>query len=315
MSLYTCVIVNPKSANGATGRRWPELRAALDRVLSRWDHQFTLGPDDATRLARQAVKDGYEMIVCVGGDGTMNEVVTGLFEEGPLGIEDRLIRPGIVLAAVRQGTGGDFARYLGQSGRLPEAVQHLAGDRTRTADLGLVELTTPEGGRRRRAFLNIASFGLSGVVDQKVNRSTKALGGGASFALGLGRALLSYRPAPVRIRVDGELFHEGPMVTCAVANGQYFGGGMRFAPMAEVDDGRFEIVAQLRSGPKEILNVRDLYSGKIVEWDSARHRSGTVVEAEPLGDQPVLLDVDGEQPGQLPAKFTLLPQAVRLKVL
>ena len=107
MSFYTCVIVNPASANGATGRLWPEMRAALDRVLERWDNQFTLGPGDATRLARKALDDGYEMIVSVGGDGTMNEVVTGLFADGEVAPDGKLLKENVVLGSVRQGTGWD----------------------------------------------------------------------------------------------------------------------------------------------------------------------------------------------------------------
>src|SRR5262245_3591032 len=113
MSYHAMVIVTPASANGATGRNWPEIRAALDQVLDRWDNEFSTGPGDATRIAREAVRNGYEMIVTLGGDGTMKEVVDGLFEPSDEGISDRLIREGLLLAPVRAGTGGDFARFLG----------------------------------------------------------------------------------------------------------------------------------------------------------------------------------------------------------
>jgi diacylglycerol kinase (ATP) len=274
MGLYTCVIVNPASAGGATGRRWPELRAELDRVLDRWDNRFTLGPGDATRLAREAVAEGYEMIVSVGGDGTMSEVVTGLFDPASDGCAATPTRPGIVLGSVRQGTGGDFARYLGLKGALPECVRHLGGDATRPADLGLVALTSPSGEVRRSGFLNIGSFGMSGLVDEKVNATTKLLGGRVSFLVGLGRALVAYRPQPVRITVDGAPFYEGPMVTCAVANGQYFGGGMWIAPKAEIDDGLFDVVVQIRSGVKEVASIHELYSGKAIDWASVRSDPG-----------------------------------------
>lgn len=312
MSFHSFVIVNPHSGNGATGRHWPELRAAIDRVLDRWDNEFTTGPGDATRLARRAVKEGYEMIVSVGGDGTMNEVVTGLFAEG--GEPSWPSRDGIVIAPVRQGTGGDFARFLGLSSKLPDCVAHLAGDATRPCDLGLVSFRGHDGAPAWRGFLNIGSFGLSGLVDDKVNTTSKGLGGKASFAIGLVRALAAYRPQQVRVTVDGELFLDETMVTCAIANGQYFGGGMRFAPDASIDDGLFDVVAQLRTGVKEVLSVGDLYSGKLVDWPSVRVRRGREIDAQPIGHAPVLLDIDGEQPGMLPAKFRVLPSAVRLKI-
>jgi diacylglycerol kinase family enzyme len=215
---------------------------------------------------------------------------------------------------VRQGTGGDFARYLGLSGELPACVAHLAQDPVRPCDLGLVELIAHDGRPAWRAFINIASFGLSGLVDQKVNRSTKALGGKASFAIGLGKALIGYRPQGVRVLADGAPFLEEPMVTCAVANGQYFGGGMRFASEAQIDDGQFDLVAQLKSGVREILSVGDLYSGRMAEWSSVRRVRAREVRAEPLDAREViLLDIDGEQPGRLPARFRVLPGAVGLK--
>lgn len=314
MSYYTQVIVNPAAANGATGRRWPELRAALDKVLDRWDHQFTTGPGDGTRLARQAVADGYEMIVAVGGDGTMNEVVTGLFPAGDAAPQAPS-RPDIVLSPVRQGTGGDFARMLQLPGELPACVAHLAGAATRPCDVGVVEFEDLQGRPSWRGFLNIASFGLSGEVVEKVNGTTKAFGGKASFALGLGRALLSYRPQGVVIEADGQPFHEGALVTCAVANGQYFGGGMRFAPAAVIDDGAFDVVVQLKSGLREILAVGDVYSGRMADWPSVRHVRAREVVARPTSpDEIVRLDVDGEQPGRLPARLRVLPSAVRLKV-
>lgn len=311
---YACVIVNPASANGATGRHWPEMRAALDRVLDRWDNHFTLGPHDATRLARQAVQDGYEMIVSVGGDGTTSEVVSGLFAPDPeQGVGVELLRKDVIIGVVRQGTGGDLARFLGLSGRLPNAVAHLGGENARPADVGLVEFRDHEGRPRRSAFLNIASFGLSGVVDEKVNATSKALGGRLSFMVGLGRALASYRPQPVRVRVDGEPVYEGRIVVGAVANGQYFGGGMRMAPRARIDDGRFDVVLQLRSGLREAIAVRDLYTGRVAEWACVRYLHGQSVVAEPVDSARVLLDIDGEPLGVLPATFRLIPGGIRLK--
>lgn len=312
--MRTKVIVNPRSGNGATQRRWPELRAALDEVLDDWEDAFTTEPRHATALAREAVEAGFEMLVCVGGDGTTSEMVTGLFAPAPEGIEPRLLREGLVLGPVRAGTGGDFARLLELDHKLPAAVRHLGGATTRPCDLGVLEYTTHEGEQARTAFLNITSFGLSGVVDEKVNGASKALGGTTSFLIGLGKALLAYRPAKVRVRVDGEDFYSGELVTCAVANGQYFGGGMRFAPDAALDDGLFDVVVQVSAGLREYVSIRDLYTGKLVGWPSVRHTRGRVIEALPEQDEPVLLDVDGEPLGRLPAKITLLPGAVRLKV-
>jgi YegS/Rv2252/BmrU family lipid kinase len=306
------VIVNPMSGGGATGRRWPELRRALDPVLDDWDNAFTLGPADATRLVREAVAEGYDEIVVVGGDGTLNEAVNGWFGE-----DDHGERSGAeqlpVLIPVRFGTGGDFARHLGLSSRLPEAVAHVRDGKIGSIDLGQVRFVDPEGVAQQRWFLNIASFGLSGLVDAKVNASKKRLKG-ASFTLATVSSLLTYRPPAVRIDVDGERVYEGPVVTAAVANGTTFGGGMQFARGAAIDDGRFSVVIQKRAGLTEALRMPDLYSGALHRWSSVQVVDGCEVVAEPVDPEAeVLLDVDGEQPGRLPARFTIVPGALRLK--
>lgn len=310
--MRTLVIVNPVGGHGRAGRQWPELRAALDQVLQGWDNQFTLGPGDASRIAARAVDEGYDMIVAVGGDGTMNEIVDGLVTVGPDGAPTPR-RPDLIVSPVRLGTGGDFARMLGLPSQLPEAVAHLSSESATPVDVGYLDFERPNGEPGHRAFLNIASFGLSGVVDDKVNKSSKALGGRMSFLLGLSRSLISYRPQPVRISVDASPFYEGPMVTAACANGQFFGGGMHFAPEARIDDGLFDVVVQTRSGLREVSSISDLYQGRILSWPSVMHTRGKVVEAVPLSHEPVLLDVDGEQPGRLPARFSILPGALRLK--
>ncbi len=302
------MIINPVAGGGATGRRWPELRRSLESVLDDWDHGFTLQARDATRMVRQAVEDGYDHIVLVGGDGTANEGATGmleLIEEGATDLPE--------LSLVRFGTGGDFARHLELPGRLPEAVAHLRHRVVREFDLGRIEFEQDDGTRGRRAFINIASFGMSGVVVREVNASKKRLKG-ASFFLGMSRSLLTYRRASVVVRVDGEQFFRGKMVTVAVANGTHFGGGMHIARGARSDDGLFRIVVQQRAGLSEVLRIPDLYSGEIADWQTVAVGDGRVVEAEATDDTEVLLDVDGESVGRLPARFEVLPRALRLRV-
>ncbi|MBI2377186.1 MAG: diacylglycerol kinase family lipid kinase [Deltaproteobacteria bacterium] len=310
MARRTFVIVNPKSANGATGRHWPELRGALDRVLESWDSDFTLSRGDAMRLSRRAVAEGYDAIVSVGGDGTNNEVVSGMLDEA-----GAVVRPELVLGLVRAGTGGDFTRMLGLSSRIPKAVEHLAGAGTRACDIGFIEAVDLGGAPFRRAFLNEASFGLSGVIVDRVNHTTKAFGGGVSFFAGLVRGLTTFRPWKLAIEVDGAPFYEGLVTAGVAANGQYFGGGMRIAKAAAIDDGLLDIVVVTEIGAREIARVAELYTGDLVKWPSVRATRARTLRATAAGGvEPVLLDVDGEQPGRLPATIRVIPNAIRLKV-
>lgn len=308
----TFVVVNPSSGGGSTGRNWVGLARALEVRRPRAEIAFTTGPRHATALVRAAVRRGADEIVVVGGDGTLNEAAEGLFvEDEGMGMGRSLLNEQAVLVPVRRGTGGDFARHLGLVGKGPSVFAHLDDRPARPLDLGICEYTDPAGARCRRAFVNVASFGLSGRVDEKVNASSKRLGG-LSFALSAASALLAYRRVPVRVRVDGELVHEGPLVLGAVANGPYFGGGMRIAPGADPSSGRLEVVLLLEQRMREIVRAPQVMSGRHVRWPSARIASGRVIEAEALGDA-CLLDLDGEQPGRLDARFELLPGAGRYR--
>lgn len=305
--LRTFLVVNPHSANGATGKRFERIRAAVQSSIGPFEHAFTRRPMEASSLARAALERGFECVVAVGGDGTLNEVVNGFFEE------TRPLRPDAALGVIPCGTGGDFRRTFGWSAALEEACGRLRGDAVRRIDVGRIQYADPSGAPRARFFLNIASAGVSGRVDFEVNRATKILGGRASFALGTLRAMASHRDFAMRVSIDGGDFRPVSATLVAAANGQYFGGGMWVAPDARPDDGLFDVT--LWSGLRLrdfVLRSRWLYDGRHVKLPQTQRFRAREIALE--SDDAVLLDVDGEQPGRLPARFSLLPSALRLKV-
>lgn len=306
----TVLVVNPQAQNGALGRRWPELAGRIRRELGAFGELFTEAPGDATRLTREALRGGAGTVVAIGGDGTINEVVNGFFEGGePVAPEARL-------GVLPFGTGGDFRKTINVPKDLDRAAAILARGATRAIDVGRLDYTSSDGGEATRLFINIASFGMSGVVDELVNESSKRLGGRLSFLLATARAGLRYENQRVRLVFDGD--QAGAVDTIinvvAVANGRYFGGGMHIAPEAELDDGRFDVVAvgDMTMGDM-ILRGSRLYKGTHLGLDKVSSRRARTLRAEPLGGE-VLLDVDGETPGRLPATFTILPGALRLVV-
>jgi len=161
----TVLIVNPKSQGGRLGKRWTEIADTIGRAFP-FDEAITQGPGDATRLAREALKAGAERVVAIGGDGTINEVVNGFFDD-----RGAPIAPDASFAVIPFGTGGDFRRTLQLPTELADAAAVIAANQRRRIDVGRLELTTPSGGRAVRMFANIASFGVSGVVDRLVNES------------------------------------------------------------------------------------------------------------------------------------------------
>jgi len=300
----TLVIVNPQSRGGATGRRWGEVERQLWDALGPLEIETTRGPQDAGRIAREGVRAGVERLVVAGGDGTLAEVATGLLAAG-LGGEAQI-------GLLPLGTGGDFARTLGIPRDLDGAIAALATGAPRPVDAGQVCFRDPAGREDRSWFLNAASFGVSGLVVDLVNRSTKALGGRVSFLIGTLRALARYRCPSVALRLDGELVFEGPLVLAAAANGQYFGGGMHVAPGARLDDGLLDVVVVPELGKVRLLaKLPTLYRGVHLEDPATQLHRGRVIEAEASAGV-ARLDVDGEPLGRLPARIEVLPGAVTL---
>lgn len=309
--MHMVALVNPQSQNGGLGRKWPDVARVLRRELGAFETVFTDGPGHAPALVRAALRAGCERLLVVGGDGTISEAVNGFFEDG------EPIAPEAALCVVPFGTGGDFRRTLGVPKSFGEAARALAGGKVRTIDVGMLEHQTHDGTTQSRVFANIASFGISGVVDRLVNQSSKRLGGRLSFMLGSLRASWQYTNQRVRIVFDDDARDAVDMTinTVAVANGRYFGGGMCVAPDAELDDGFFDVVAIGDVGrARMIFSSPRIYRGTHLSMDEVSHRRARTVRAEPLGSEPVELDVDGETPGVLPATFRVLPRALAVVV-
>jgi diacylglycerol kinase (ATP) len=296
------VIVNPRSRNGATGRRWTALQAGLRGTLGPFDVEHTRAPRDAERIAREGVRAGIERVIVAGGDGTVNEVVTGLLASELGGYAE--------LGLLPLGTGGDFARSLGIPAGFDDAVALLAAGKARRIDAGRISYVDAASRTATAHFVNVASLGISGLIDQLVNRATKRFGGGASFLIGTIKAIARHRSQHVTLRVDGEVVHDGPLVLAAAANGRYFGGGMHIAPEARLDGGLFDIVLVPDLPKRKLLaKLPLLYSGKHLDDPVCRLLRGRVVEAE-AAPGTVLLDVDGEALGSLPARMEVMPGAL-----
>jgi YegS/Rv2252/BmrU family lipid kinase len=303
------VILNPSAASGAALGRVSEIGATLRRFDLRHEIVLTRARGHAKELARAAREDGVDVIAVVGGDGTLNEVV-----QAYLGDDGEAVR-GPDLALIPSGTGGDFKKTLGMSGALDEAVARIRHGQKRPIDLGVLRLISHAGDERLHAFVNIASFGIGGQVDAIVNGSPKWVGGKAAFFVATLRAMASYKNASVRVKVDGKPWFEGPIFNVAIANGRFFGGGMMIAPHADPSDGRFECVALGDLSRTEVVALSPkIDQGAHLGADGVRVTSGTRVEAEPMHPwASVLLDVDGEQPGRLPVKATLLKGALTFR--
>jgi diacylglycerol kinase (ATP) len=299
------VIVNPASAAGSTGRRWNRIARLLRSTLGDFEHVVTQAPREATTLARAALREGFEMIVSVGGDGTLNEVVGGFFDGSAP------VAPEAVLGVVALGTGRDFGRTIGAD--LESACARLGGRKTHPIDVGLARFTGHDGAPTTRIFINVASFGCSGLVARLVSPRLKAVSGRLAFTVATLRALAVYRDQTVTLGFDDRPPRSLAITNCAFGNGRYFGAGMQVAPAAQLDDGEFDVT--IWSG----FRLMDFIRKRPTLYDGSHVREpGTQVlrtrRAIATSESTVLLELDGESAGRLPAQIEVLTGAVRLKV-
>ena len=300
------VIVNPASAAGATGRRWERIAKRLRSSLGDFEHVATQKPGEATLLSRAALREGFEMVVSVGGDGTLNEVVSG-FVEG-----SAAIAPAAVLGVVALGTGSDFARTIDQTD-LESACARLAGRKTRSIDVGIARFTSHEGAPATRVFINVASFGCGGLVAHLVSPRLKAVSGRLAFTFATLRALAVNRDQVVSLQFDDLPPRSLAITNCAFGNGRFFGAGMQVAPTALLDDGEFDATIWSGFTLMDFIRKRHtLYDGSHVREPGAQVLRCR--RAIATSESTVLLEVDGESVGRLPAQLDVLAGALKLKV-
>ncbi len=297
-------IVNPASANGRTGKEWPKIHKFLIENQMKVDYAFTTCPGDATELTRRALRK-FSQILSVGGDGTLNEVVNGFFEN------QTLINSDASLGILSHGTGGDFLRSLNQKRDLNSFLDVLHREQIVSIDCGQVQYIDFHGNLQNRYFLNVADVGLGGETVARVNRHSKFFGGKLSFLLGSLVSILSYRNKHVKCILDGKVIVNERVNSIMVSNGRYIGGGMMIAPDADFSDGYFDVVILGDFTPLELLHhLPKIYQGKHLQVPGVSVYRGKNVTVQ--SDPPALLDLDGEQPGCTPVHFSLLKGALRI---
>ena len=247
------------------------------------------------------MRRGATLLVVVGGDGSVNEVVNGI-----AGSDE------IEIAVVPRGTGWDFARTFGIPRDLDAAVEvALTGD-VRTIDLGTVSFRTWAGAEGLAHFANVASAGISGAIAQRANDTSKALGGKISYYWATLSVFARWQTGEMRVSVDDEI-RGGKMIDTLVANGRYLGGGMMLLPEAEPDDGLFDVLLIGDVTKRDLLfTLPKSYRGKHLPHPRLEVLRGRVVTVD--ADEPLPIEIDGEQPGTTPARFEIVPGALRVRV-
>ena len=298
----TIFLVNPASANGSTGRRWPELARRAAAAGLEGATLFSERQGHLAELAREAALDGAELHVVVCGDGSVNEVANGL---AGLGRQPEV-------AIVPRGTGWDFSRTFGIPRKVDDAVHvALEGD-VRTIDVGRASYRAWDGSDATTSFANVASAGMSGAIAQRANETTKALGGKASYLWATFAVFSGWEATESEVVVDGER-RTGRMFDVVVANGRFFGGGLQICPEAEPDDGLFDVLTIGDVTKRDlVLTMPKMYRGTHLPHPKAELLRGPSVTV--TSETPLPIELDGEQPGTTPVTFEVAAAALRLRV-
>ena len=308
MSLKTQVIVNPESNQGRTKKRWKRIKEALKSFLKEFKYEFTEKPLQAVEISRSAIKEGIELIVGVGGDGTINEIANGFFEQ------EKPINPETALGIIPSGTGSDFSKSLHIPLGLRNALRVITQAPSNRIDIGKVTYRNHSASEVDRFFLNVSDFGIGGEVVYKMNQERMEKKASSYFKC-LVSTFMSYTNKKLNISVDGEELPVDEYMVGAIANGRIFGKGMKVAPEASLDDGMFDLVLVRKMKKLEFFrNVFRIYTGTHLSHPKISLIRGTKIEVAPADmEERILIEVDGEQVGSLPATFEILPQRLLVK--
>jgi diacylglycerol kinase (ATP) len=221
-------------------------------------------------------------------------------------------RDRVEIAVIPRGTGWDFARSLGLPRKTDRAIEIALSGKTRTIDLGRANYRLWAGGEGESLFANVASAGMSGAIAQRANDTSKAFGGKISYVWATFAVFARWSNNEVSVSVDGET-RQAQMHDVIVANGPYIGGGMKIAPDAEPDDGIFDVllIGDI-SKRDQVMTMPKIFRGTHLPHPKAELLRGAQVSVD--APEPLPIELDGEQPGTTPARFEVVPQALRVRV-
>ncbi|KAL9245356.1 hypothetical protein vseg_019018 [Gypsophila vaccaria] len=306
-------VVNPRGANGKTGKEWKKLLPFLRSRLSNDCNiceSFTSGPSHATDITREAIREGANAVIAVGGDGTLHEVVNGFFRQGkPVSSQTKKPAHTTALGLIPLGTGSDFARTFGWKNDPYEAVERIAKGMRSRIDVGVI--TGKD--REPHHFINVADVHLSAKAGYYASRYKKF--GNLCYVIGALQAFMGHKNVDLRVKIDdGEWMTYSQVTALCIGNAKYFGGGMKITPNAEPSNGNFEVVVlQDFRWYDFILKLHKLYNGTHLSVTNVSSERVHSIEIEQIeGSDSIYIQSDGEHLGFLPRKLRILPGAIEI---
>jgi diacylglycerol kinase (ATP) len=300
---YARLIVNPTAGAGRTAKKWPYIKALLKNTGLRFEHDITEAPGHAIELAKSAVNKGYKLVVSVGGDGTINEIVNGIYATGDM--------KDVELGIIGTGTGSDYIRTIGVSKYYQESCHHLMNPMKKSVDLGMVEFTQ-NGQPAKRIFANFAGLGFDAEVVKATTKKFKNFGGKPAYLMGLLSTFTTYKNRQIQITINGQTENH-KVCTIVMSNGKYGGGSMLLAPNADPCDGLFDvIIIGDVTKPDLLRSLPRIYKGTHLTHPKVMVKRTNLITIS--SDEPMAIQADGDLLGEPPARFTVLPSVLNILV-
>ncbi len=297
----TLFVVNPRSAGGRTLKRWKNTEAILENERFGGYHAaYTSKVAEATEITRKALKEGYQHIIAVGGDGTINEVLNGFYENG------HKIAESSYFSFLSTGTGSDFQRMFPDHDFTGAVLSIIGRERIIHCDTVRATYSSWAKTRECRYYINTADLGIGAETCMRVNQNSKHLGGFLTFLSAAIRTLFAHQNFQAEVLVDGITVFSGLTPEIVAANGRFFGGGIMIAPEAEIADGLLDVVIiEDISKGKFLRTMPAAYRGDHIRQSCVKTYQGQQVDI--TCSEAVPLETDGENPGTSNTSFEILP--------
>jgi len=299
-------LINPNAGNEGGEREWPKIKELLIKHGLQYEFAFTEAVGHAQNIVQERIKDGFRRIVVVGGDGTLNETVNGIFNQSAVPSTD------IFIGLMQMGTGNDWARYYNFDIDYEKAIQRLINGNSCRQDVGKISYNANEG-IKSGYFINIAGLCFDSVVVKATNlmkergRRTKS-----AYLISLLKSLIKYRPWELKININDTIL-EGKFLSISIGNGKFSGGGMMQTPSAVINDGYLDVtVYENMPKLKIVLNIKKLYNGKILEIKGVKSFRTKSFRIE--SRQNIFAETDGEIIGSTPYEIGIIPDSINIYV-
>lgn len=291
--MKTLFIINPCSGRGSGRKTWETIKKQSEFLLPGLEAKYTSGPEHATLLAKEAVERNLDLVIIIGGDGTIHEAVNGIAGSN------------VIIGIIPAGTGNDLAKVLGIPLDIHEALNIIHRGVRKKIDLGIAD---------GQFFINMGGMGFDATVAHRVN-SNNFLKGKTAYLLAIIRTIMDYKAVKVRITIDNKTWEE-KITLIAIGNGEYVGGGVRMFPQANLNDGMLDIcVIKETTKLDMLLTLPIIYKGKHAGHPKVSFYQGKeVIISKTRQDEHIYAHVDGQEINIWPIRFALYPGFVEVLV-